>query len=105
MQPAKGYSITFDGYRGNLRTPVVDDRLHAAAVPLGAALRVVGTAEFAGYDRHIDPDRIRNLLQVIRQILPHEPFDQGRATPWCGLRRCPRMVSRSLEAPISPTCW
>jgi D-amino-acid dehydrogenase len=88
VRPAKGYSITFDTGR-NLRSlsiPVVDNDWHAAVVPLGARIRVAGTAEFAGFDRTLNPDRVRNLLRLLREVLPEAHFDPADAKPWCGLR-------------------
>ncbi len=86
--PAKGYSVTFEGlqYRQTLSIPVIDDDLHAAVIPLGAAIRVAGTAEFAGYDRTMNLDRARNLVALLQRILPQETFDVDAGKPWCGLR-------------------
>jgi D-amino-acid dehydrogenase len=88
VQPAKGYSVTFDDSqrRPSLSIPVSDDQLHAAVVPLEGAIRVAGTAEFAGYDRTVNADRIRNLLGLLREVLPRAQFDPLTARPWCGLR-------------------
>jgi D-amino-acid dehydrogenase len=88
VRPAKGYSVTCDAHQGprSLRFPIVDDDLHAAIVPLEGAIRVVGTAEFAGYDRTPDPDRTHNLLELLRRLVPEERFDPASAKPWCGLR-------------------
>ena len=86
VQPAKGYSVTFSDYDGALRTPVIDAELHVGAVPLDGALRLVGTAEFAGYDRRIDATRVRSLLKRLHNILPAERFDGETASQWCGLR-------------------
>src|SRR5690606_30864148 len=64
VRPAKGYSITFDPPEREpaLRIPVIDDELHAAVVPIDRVLRVAGTAEFAGYDLTMRPERVRNLI-------------------------------------------
>jgi D-amino-acid dehydrogenase len=88
VRPAKGYSISFDceRNRGSLRIPVVDDDWHAVIVPLEGAIRAAGTAEFAGYDRTLNPDRIRNLQRLLEQVLPEARFDPAVARPWCGLR-------------------
>jgi D-amino-acid dehydrogenase len=87
VRPAKGYSITYSlqGQRP-LTVPVIDDDLHAAVVPLEGAIRVAGTAEFAGYDLRIDPARVRNLSALLREVLPQVRFDEKIAKTWCGLR-------------------
>jgi D-amino-acid dehydrogenase len=88
VQPAKGYSITLENRDGQiaLRTPVVDDDWHAAIVPLQSAIRVAGTAEFTGYDRSIQPARIKNLVSLLRQVLPCAQLDPTQIKTWCGLR-------------------
>jgi len=88
VQPVKGYSITFDKpmHKASLTIPIVDDNLHVAVVPLGGAIRIAGTAEFAGYDCSIDPDRVRYLMTLLHGILPQERFDPKAARSWCGLR-------------------
>jgi D-amino-acid dehydrogenase len=88
VQPVKGYSITFDirEQRESLCTPIVDDDLHAAVVPLSGAIRVAGTAEFAGFNRTLNSDRVRNLANLVRRVLPQAPLDPTVARPWCGLR-------------------
>lgn len=89
VQPAKGYSVTFDGAydRVSLGRPIIDHHLHAVIVPFeGGALRAAGTAEFAGYDRTLHPARIRNLLALMRELLPQTQWDSATAKAWCGLR-------------------
>jgi len=88
VRPAKGYSVTFNRTPGEpaLRTPVVDDVLHAAVTPIGGIVRVAGTAEFAGYDLTPSAARIENLFRLIQKILPQGYYDRASARPWCGLR-------------------
>ncbi len=88
VRPVKGYSLTIDSNQGPQapRIPIVDDHLHAAVVPLEGAIRVVGTAEFAGYDRTPNPNRTRNLLGLLQDLLPQAQFAPATAKPWCGLR-------------------
>jgi D-amino-acid dehydrogenase len=88
VRPAKGYSVTFERRQdgATLRIPIVDDHLHAVVVPLNGTIRVAGTAEFAGYDRTMNPDRVRNLLALLQKVLPKPSFDPATAKPWCGLR-------------------
>jgi D-amino-acid dehydrogenase len=88
VRPAKGYSITFDRPPGTtpLRIPIVDDLAHAVVVPIDDAIRVAGTAEFAGFDQSLNPDRIRNLLALCHEVLPQMRLDPATARPWCALR-------------------
>ncbi|MGQ0585975.1 MAG: D-amino acid dehydrogenase [Gammaproteobacteria bacterium] len=90
VRPVKGYSITVPttGWDGAPRLPVVDDALHAAATPLGARLRVAGTAEIAGYDMELTPARIDNLFDLLLGLFPsYAPrLDRAAAQPWAGLR-------------------
>jgi len=88
VRPAKGYSVTFNPQRteGALKVPLVDDDWHAAVVPVGRAIRVAGTAEFAGFDLSLRPERVRNLVNLAQSILPRAGLDAATAQPWCGLR-------------------
>jgi D-amino-acid dehydrogenase len=88
IRPAKGYSITFESppLDPPLTLPICDDDFHAVVVPLERVIRVAGTAEFAGYDLSLPQARIRNLLTLVRQVLPAAGFELAQAKPWCGLR-------------------
>lgn len=90
VQPAKGYSITVPcaAWTAPPRLPVIDDFLHAAVCPLGARLRVAGTAEFAGYDLRLTPARIANLFGLLKQLYPAvAPYlDPTNVQAWTGLR-------------------
>lgn len=88
VRPAKGYSITFDRPSSNasFRMPIVDDDFHAVVVPLEDVIRVAGTAEFTGYDRSLPEARIRNLMTLVRLVLPDWRLERADARPWCGLR-------------------
>lgn len=88
VRPVKGYSITVSrplGERG-LQTAIVDDHFHAVLTPLGQDIRVAGTAEFAGFDHSMRPERIGNLMRLLRAVLPRAQFDSEAVKPWCGLR-------------------
>ncbi len=90
VRPAKGYSITAP--RGDWPDgpgiPVIDDRLHAAVVPLGDRIRVAGTAELAGYDLSIRPARIENLVNLLGAVYPNyaSRLDPTKLLSWTGLR-------------------
>jgi D-amino-acid dehydrogenase len=89
IRPAKGYTLTFDmsQVEGGPRIPIIDETLHAAVAPLGRHLRIAGTAEFAGQDLRIRPERVDNLRALLGAIFPRiarQLTDGG--TPWTGLR-------------------
>ncbi|MFZ0500881.1 MAG: D-amino acid dehydrogenase [Steroidobacteraceae bacterium] len=88
VQPAKGYSLTFERPSPDtpFHVPVCDDDFHAVVVPLENVIRVAGTAEFTGYDLSLPEARIGNLVRLLRQVLPSWPLDPAKAKPWCGLR-------------------
>jgi D-amino-acid dehydrogenase len=88
VRPAKGYSVTFDVPPGGsvLKVPIVDDDMHAALVAVSNSIRVAGTAEFAGFDLTLRPERVRNVASLAQRILPRAGLDFATARPWCGLR-------------------
>jgi D-amino-acid dehydrogenase len=91
VRPVKGYSITVPLRAGSVapRIPVVDPMLHAAAVPLAAgALRVAGTAEFAGFNRFLDPKRVANVFALAERLYPEHTrgLTLAQVAPWTGLR-------------------
>ena len=109
IAPVKGYSITFEGNGAeDLPTqPVVDDGLHIAVTPLGGRLRFVGTAEFTGEDRRVNPARIANLLRAARALYPQlEGALAGQdGFPWACLRpMTPDCLPILGESPV-PGLW
>lgn len=91
IKPAKGYSLTIDAAELGPDLPklaVIDDAMHAAVVPLGSRLRLVGTAEFAGVDAVVRTDRIENLFAMFGRLYPSLAAQADRSTEmaWAGLR-------------------
>jgi D-amino-acid dehydrogenase len=90
VKPVKGYSMTYAADAGVAMPglPIIDDGYHAAITPLGARLRVAGTAEFAGNDLRLDARRVGNLATLFKAIYPAVATDRTLATgtPWAGLR-------------------
>ena len=90
VKPAKGYSVTVDvpSTDGLPCLPVIDDSMHACLTPLGSRLRMVGTAEFTGFDTRIDAVRTDNLYRLFEALLPElaSETDRSTARPWAGLR-------------------
>ena len=90
VQPVKGYSITIPKPSDAIspRIPVIDEHYHSAICPLGDHLRVAGTAEFAGFNKELNPNRIDNLFQLMRKVYPRifDSMDKEKIRKWSGFR-------------------
>jgi D-amino-acid dehydrogenase len=90
VAPVKGYSISVPMPAGltGPRIPILDEELHAVAVPLGRTLRIAGTAEFAGHDLTVPAGRIENLVRLLSRTYPEfaARVPRGDIAPWTGLR-------------------
>lgn len=88
IRPAKGYSVTYPDLarRVGLAIPIVDDEHHTVLVPIGDALRVAGTAEFAGFDRSIPAARVRNVEAMLEQVFPSLDITSLATSAWAGFR-------------------
>lgn len=99
VYPAKGYSITVSlpeipadavlpapTFDAAPTVSLTDDGAKLVFSRLGNRLRVAGTAEFTGYDTHIDPARLAPLLRRVGDIFPHLDLAAERIEPWTGLR-------------------
>jgi D-amino-acid dehydrogenase len=87
VYPVKGYSITLPVTNGAAapQGTLTDETYKTVITRLGDRLRAAGTAELAGYDRTIRPERIETLRHVVRTLFPRAG-DLARAEPWAGLR-------------------
>lgn len=90
VRPVKGYSLTIDldDLDRAPRIPVVDESMHIAYVPLGARLRVAGTAEINGYDPTIRRERIASMYRHVARVYPELAAKHGLDSikQWAGLR-------------------
>ena len=90
IRPAKGYSLTLSagGLDAPLTHPIVDPQLHIAVTPLGEKIRILGMAEFAGFDNHVVPSRVAMLRHFFEQLLPDmaDGLDSQQGEAWAGLR-------------------
>ncbi len=91
IYPAKGYSLTMpvkDASRAH-QVSLTDDEFKLVfsrfTGPDGDRLRVAGTAEFNGYDRHLNPVRCDALLRRTEALFPGAG-DTSQAQFWTGLR-------------------
>ena len=90
IRPVKGYSITYDTTQINdlPALPVIDEGFHVGVVPLNRKLRVVGIADFAGFDSTLKPQIIRQLDGFIKRIYPGlgNMLEGCEREPWSGFR-------------------
>lgn len=85
--PAKGYSATVPilDSRAAPSLSVTDEERKVVITPLGQRLRIAGTAEFAGYDEHLNDRRAKSVLSDGLDLFPGAG-DPAQATLWTGLR-------------------
>jgi len=87
MQAGKGYSITFENIKKNLRYPaiLVDDRV--AMTPMGGDLRMGGTMEISGINDRILIKRAQAIFNASRNYYPRLQVEfPSRNRIWSGLR-------------------
>ncbi len=89
IHPLKGYSITVDIEDENSAptTSITYQKERAVFSKLGNKLRVSGTAEFAGYNHDITPERIEMLKRLTRKVFPNVG-NIDAAAQWACLRPC-----------------
>lgn len=90
--PVKGYTATVKPENTDTlpTVPLIDNTRKIGLIRIGDTLRLAGTAEFTGFDRRVRPERIANLIEALKALLPDiGPFDIVHE--WAGLR------------PMSPT--
>ena len=91
IRPAKGYSLTVDmpANSGTLpRHAMLDPTTHITVTPMGDKLRILGMAEFIGYDARIMPARLALLRRFFERLFPDlaVAMDWESAEGWAGLR-------------------
>jgi D-amino-acid dehydrogenase len=89
VAPVKGYSLTLNLPDAELpRLPLIDDAGKVVMTTLGSRLRIAGTAELAGANLTLQPQRSLNVLHTCRKTLVHLPadLDSRSMQPWAGLR-------------------
>lgn len=87
IYPVKGYSVTLpllDRQRA-YTVSLTDDEYKLVFSRLGDRLRIAGTAEFAGYDTTLTPQRCEAIMRRVNDLFPGAG-DVNRAQFWTGLR-------------------
>jgi D-amino-acid dehydrogenase len=85
--PVKGYALTAPiADKGAApRLGITDQASRVVFAPLGERLRVVSTAEFAGFDAGLNRPRLKLMEETARAVLPGAA-DYDALEPWAGLR-------------------
>ena len=91
VYPAKGYSVTMPVRDASMahRVSLTDDEYKLVFSRLtgeqGDRLRIAGTAEFNGYDRHLNLVRCEAIVRRVEHLFPGAG-DATQAQYWSGLR-------------------
>jgi D-amino-acid dehydrogenase len=88
VQPAKGYSITFERPENYPEIPLLLDEAKIAVTPLGDSLRFAGTLELAGLNLDINQKRVQAILDNAARYLSVDLNNQPLVEIWRGLRPC-----------------
>lgn len=89
IQPAKGYSVTFERPDRCPAVPASLSEAKVAVTPMGDMLRFGGTLELAGLDLSINKRRVAAILNAVPRYLPDlKPNRLKHIETWRGLRPC-----------------
>ncbi len=89
IQPAKGYSVTFERPDRCPSVPASLSEAKVAVTPMGDMLRFGGTLELAGLDLSINKRRVAAILNAVPRYLPDlNPKRLRHIETWRGLRPC-----------------
>ena len=88
VQPAKGYSVTFDNPGVRLTRPLIMAEARAGVNPMGSMIRVAGTLEMTGIDLNINMRRVKAVVRCVADYLDGIDEDLALQNPWCGMRPC-----------------
>jgi D-amino-acid dehydrogenase len=87
MQDGKGYSITTENDRVNLRIPTILSEAKVAITPMGPDLRIAGTMEISGLRKDISYPRVKTMLDSIDNYYAKFPIDEeAKKDIWVGYR-------------------
>jgi D-amino-acid dehydrogenase len=85
IYPMKGYSVTFPANHYAPSISLTDGEHKIVYSRLNDRLRVAGTAEFAGYNSDIRPQRITPIVRAVKALLPKCEFGEP-LSQWACLR-------------------
>lgn len=85
LTAGKGYSVTVDRPKNQLRRPVYLGEAKVGLTPFDGALRFSGTMELSGPNSRLDPRRVRSLRRVVARNV-RIPEARGGGKEWAGMR-------------------
>jgi D-amino-acid dehydrogenase len=87
MQAGKGYSLTMDRPRFQLKTPMILTERRVAVTPMGPKLRFGGTMEITGHDDRVRLERVEQIIAGAKAFMPElTDADFAGIKPWFGYR-------------------
>lgn len=85
LQAGKGYSVTVDSPRVQLRRPLYLGDAIVGVTPFDGSLRVAGTMELSGINRRLDRRRLEALMRAAAREVPGALEGSARRE-WVGMR-------------------
>ena len=85
VQPAKGYSVTFDAPEDLLPFPMMLAGARVGVTPMGPRIRLAGTLELSGINLDINQRRIAAIRRAPGNFLTLD-FERTNEEVWCGMR-------------------
>ena len=85
IYPMKGYSVSFAANHYSPNLSLTDGQHKIVYSRLGDRLRVAGTAEFAGYNTAVRPERIKPIVRAVKELFPKCEYD-APLSEWACLR-------------------
>ena len=86
VQPAKGYSVTFNRPANSPERPMILGEAKVGVNPMGPLMRLAGTLELSGLDLSINPRRVNALVRAVGDYLISDGEGLEAENAWCGLR-------------------
>lgn len=86
IEPGKGYSVEYANAPVRLRSATAFTERKVVGTPLGDALRLAGTMEFAGFDRSVNSVRAAAILRGPSDFLRDWQAPEPDAPAWAGFR-------------------
>lgn len=87
VEPAKGFSITYDAPTLPVSRPILLEEARVAVTPLGSSLRLAGILDLCGFDDSVSLQRLHAMERDMKTYLPDSAHGAVREI-WRGFRPC-----------------